>query len=169
VHLVWLVELFRDPVIAGEAKMRAPIRSLAAVATLLVAGSMVPNADAADPASPAPPQCLYRDAKYGLGATICVAPQFGQQCNKDSAWTDPTNKDPFDKVCASAKISVPGIPPAQCIYHDVKYAPGAIICVAPKVRQMCNIDGGWTTPSGDDNCKNAQTPAPTYPAAPASK
>lgn len=155
--------------------MRAPFRSLAAVTTLLVAGSMVPNADAADPAPaappapPAPPQCLYRDAKYGLGAVICVAPQFGQQCNKDSAWTDPTNKDPFDKVCASAKISVPGIPPAQCIYHDVKYAPGAIICVAPEYGQMCLPDGGWGVPSDFEGCKNAQVPAPTYSAAPASK
>ncbi len=146
--------------------MRGPFRSLAAVTTLMMAGSMVPNADAADPA---PPQCLFRDAKYGLGAVICLAPQFGQQCNKDGAWTDPTNKDPFDKVCASAKISVPGIPPAQCIYHDVKYAPGAIICVAPKNGQMCLTDGGWGVPSDFGGCNDAQIPAPTYPAAPASK
>jgi hypothetical protein len=151
--------------------MRALFKSLAAFATVLVAGSTVSYAAAAD-AAPAdaekkPPECVFRDAHYGPGAVICVAPQFGQQCT-NGAWTKPTSDDSFNKICASAQIPVPGIPAAQCLYHDVKYAPGAMICVAPRVAQICNTDGGWAPPEDFEHaCANAQIPAPTYPAAPA--
>lgn len=169
--------------------MRALFGSLAAVAVLLVAWLMAPDADAAESVPPAsgapaaaaapvdtgkpadagkpapPPQCLYRDAKYGLGAVICVAPKFGQQCDKDGKWTGPMNEE----ACAGAQIYVPGFPPAQCIYHDVKYAPNALICVAPSVGQVCGTDGVWSPVTGFGPCKNAPIPAPTYPAAPASK
>jgi hypothetical protein len=100
---------------------------------------------------------------------ICVAQAFGQQCHNDGTWEKPTNQDPIDKVCAGAKISVPGTPPAQCIYHDVKYAPGAVICVAPEFGQACSSDGVWGPASTefDKKCDKAQIPAPTYPTAPA--
>jgi hypothetical protein len=161
----------------AEAKMRVPFGSLAAFATFLVAGSIlvarstVSYAAAADTApgdtAQKVPECLYRDAHYGPGAVICVAPQFGQRCDKGT-WTKPTSEESFDKICASAKISVPGIPPAQCMYHDVKYAPGAMICVAPHFGLICNTDGGWNPAGGFEKaCANAQIPAPTYPAAPA--
>lgn len=159
-----------DPVISGEAKMRAPFRSLSAFATLLVAGWMVPDGAVADPPpgdTGKPSQCLYGDAKYGLGAVICVAPQFGQQCGKDSKWDPPTKEAPFDTICARARASVPGVPPAQCIYHDVKYAPDAMICVAPGYMQICGTAGVWSPAAPFGPCENAQIPAPTYPAAPA--
>jgi len=153
--------------------MRATFFCLAAFATLLVAGSMVPDADAADPA-PADTgkssQCLYGDAKYGLGAVICVAPGFGQICGDKDTWGKPTSGDPFDRICARAQTSVPGVPPAQCIYHDVKYGPNARICVAPGSAQICGVDGTWGPAiSNVKECDNAQVPAPTYPAPPASK
>jgi hypothetical protein len=172
----------------AEAKMWTPSRSLAAFATLflvafatlLMEGSMVAYAAAAEaapgdtsppkpPEPPKPSQCLYGDAKYGQGAVICVAPQFGQQCGKDSKWDSPTKEAPFDTICAGARASVPGVPPAQCIYHDVKYAPDAMICVAPSYMQICGNAGVWSPAVRFDPCKNAQIPAPTYPAAPAAK
>jgi hypothetical protein len=168
-----------------EAKMWTPSRSLAAFAvlplvafaTLLMEGSMVAYAVAADDApgdkSKKPPECEYRDAKYGEGAMICVAPGFAQICGDKSKWGDPTQAAPYDKVCASAKISVPGAPPVQCLYHDVKYVPGSKICVGPYYGLACTDDGKWV-PEPDDtgfkiSCANAQIPAPTYPAAPAGK
>lgn len=149
--------------------MRAPFRISATCATLFVAGSMASYAAAAD-AEKKVSECQYRDAHYGPGAVICVAPGFGQECDDKSTWTKPTSADSLDKICASAKIPVPGLPPAQCIYHDVKYAPGALICVAPNFGQICNADGGWNPiASFERPCANAQIPAPTYPAAPATK
>ncbi|MGA2793786.1 MAG: hypothetical protein ABSE69_09655 [Roseiarcus sp.] len=142
-------------------------RASAAFATLLMARSMVAEAGAVDAGPTKPPLCSYRDANYGPNAVICVAPEFGQTCGKDGTWLPPAS----EKACANAQIPVPGIPPAQCMYHDVKYSPNAVICVAPRFGQICNTDGVWkpATDGGgfDKACANAQIPAPTYPAAPA--
>jgi hypothetical protein len=169
----------------AEAKMRTPSRSLAAFAalflvafaTLLMEGSVAAYAAGADDApgdkSKKPSECEYRDAKYGEGAMICVAQGFAQICGDKSKWSDPTQAAPYDKVCANAKISVPGAPPVQCLYHDVKYAVGAKICVGPYYGLACIADGEWVpepdTTGFKKSCANAQIPAPTYPAAPAGK
>jgi hypothetical protein len=175
----------------AEAKMRTPSRSLAAFAalllvafaTLLMEGSVAAYAAGADaapgdtsppkpPKPPKPSECQYRDAKYGEGAMICVAPGFAQICDDKSKWSDPTQAAPYHEVCAHAQISVPGTPTVQCLYHDVKYVPGAKICVGPKYGLLCSPDGVWTTDldaSFEDACAKAQIPAPTYPAAPAGK
>src|ERR1700688_3990241 len=123
--------------------MRAPLRSFAAFVTLLVVGPTVSYPAPADTAKSST-ECMYRDAKYGPGAVICVAPAFGQQCADSGKWSDPASKDPFDKMCAGAKIEVPGTPQVQCLYHNVKYTPGARICVAPKFGMTCGSDGGWS-------------------------
>ena len=141
--------------------MRAPFRSLAAFATLLVASSMVPDADAADPApaaaDPAPAdkgkapadtgkssQCSYGGLAYGDGAVICVAPKFGQKCDDKGKWGAPrrTNIRSTHYV-RGRQIPFPVFLRIQCTYHDVKYSPGANICVAPKLEQKCRTDGGW--------------------------
>jgi hypothetical protein len=142
--------------------MRAPFFSLAALATLLLAGSVAPDADAAD----SPPSCSYGGLPYGNGAVICVAPKFGQKCDDKGKWGDPMNEHPFDTLCARAPDSVPGVPPIQCTYHDVKYSPGAKICVAPKFEQTCRTDGGWDSVASVDACTNAQIPTPTGAAPP---
>jgi hypothetical protein len=150
--------------------MRAPLITLAAFSILSMAPIGAKAAAAAD--ASAPPECIFRDAHYGLGAVICVAPQFGQLCQPDG-WSLPTGDKGLDKTCAGAQIPVPGVPPPQCIYHDVKYTPGAIICVAPHFGQTCTDNGAWSlataTNDFDKACANAQIPAPTYPAAPAAK
>ena len=93
---------------------------------------------------------------------ICVAPGYAQVCDKD-AWKAPAKDD----VCAKAEVAVPGTFLNQCIYHDVRYAVGAKICVGPNFGLTCKNDG-WT--DGDHNlhktCEHAQIPAPTYPASP---
>jgi hypothetical protein len=142
--------------------MRGPFRSLDALAVVLVSASMMSYAVAADPS---PSQCLYRDAHYGQGAIICLAPNVAQQCGPDSKWDPPAGQS----SCANAQISVPGMPPNQCIYHDVKYATGARICVGPRLGMGCAENGSWVLDKDiADACKNAQIPAPTYPASPAS-
>jgi hypothetical protein len=168
----------------AEAKMRTPSRSLAAFAalllvafaTLLMEGSVAAYAAGADAApgdkSKKPSECEYRDAKYGEGAMICVAQGFAQICGDKSKWGDPTQAAPYNAVCEHAQISVPGTPTVQCLYHDVKYVPGAKICVGPKYGLLCSPDGVWTTDldaSFESACDKAQIPAPTYPAAPAAK
>jgi hypothetical protein len=133
----------------------------AGIATLLGASSMVaegaapPDAVSAATAS----LCTYRDAHYSFGALICVAPNLRQICESDNKWGLPTS----EPACASAQIPVPGaLPPAQCIYHDVKYAVGAAICVAPSYAQQCQENGSWLKfPELNTACKNAQIPVPT--------
>jgi hypothetical protein len=165
----------------AEAKMWTPSRILVAFvvlflvafATLLTEGPMVAYAAGDDDGSgdtkkKKTPECEYRDAKYGEGATICVAPGFAQICGEKSKWGEPTPT----AVCANAKVSVPGAPPVQCLYHDVKYVPGSKICIGPSYGLACTQDGEWTTDLDariKTVCAAAQIPAPTYPAAPASK
>jgi hypothetical protein len=172
VDLVWLVDQHFDQGHTGEEKMRVPFRSLAAFAALLMAGSIVPYAAADDtPPKKDVPECLYRDAHYGLGAVICVALQFGQQCGEGGKWELPTDKNDFSKVCAKAQTPIPGILPVQCIYHDVNYALGAIICVGPRYGLKCESNSEWKKPkdSGtlEEVCRNAQIPSPISSAAPA--
>jgi len=73
-------------------------------------------------------------------------------------------------VVAAAAGDVP--PPATptCTYHDVKYSPGALICLAPQSMQKCNDKGVWeqSTEGGDfkQACAKGQIPAPGAPANP---
>jgi hypothetical protein len=146
--------------------MQAPFRFLVVLAVLLHVGSIVSCAAAADSANAAT-GCLYRDAHYGTNAVICVAPGFAQLCDKDNTWKPPAKDPPYNEVCANAKISIPGTPPAQCTYHDVKYAIGATICVGPNFGLSCNDNGSWDRdPNLKKACDHAQIPAPTYPASP---
>jgi hypothetical protein len=133
--------------------MRGPFKSLDTLAVVLMSMMSSAAADAV------PSQCLYRDAHYGQGAFICVAPNMAQQCGPDSKWDPPASQS----ACANAQISIPG----QCIYHDVKYATGARICVGPRLGMSCTDNGSWVSDKDiADACKNAQIPAPTYPASP---
>jgi hypothetical protein len=158
--------------------MLAPFSASLAFATLLLAGPTASEAAATD-AAPAqatkPTPCTYRDANYGINAVICVAPHFGQVCGDGGKWSDPTGDHNLKDACANAQIPVPGIPPPQCMYHDVKYAPNGIICVGPHFGQTCNIDGGWSAINGgkhpggeifNEVCANAQIPLPILPAPP---
>ncbi len=144
--------------------MRILFRILVAFAALLLAGSMVPYAAAADPA---PSKCSHRDINYGQGEFICVAPGYAQVCDTGNTWKAPENNAPYKDLCDKAARTVD--PPAQCIYHDVKYTPGASICVGKNFPLKCSADGSWTTDDYNvpEKCKNAQIPSPTYPAAPA--
>ena len=90
-----------------------------------------------------------------------------QRCNKDSAWELFTGDGDFKEACAKGQIPAPGAPatpPGQCAYHDVQYAPGAVICVAPSLALTCGTgkDGVSATSAAADNraCANAQIPAP---------
>jgi hypothetical protein len=147
-------------------------KTSAAIAALLVARSITAQAAPTD-AVPTTPVCTYRDAHYGPGALICVAPKVGQICGDDGHWVTPTQS--FREACANAQIPVPGAPtpapapassssPTQCKYHDVTYAEGAMICVAPRFGQTCTSNGSWSPFSSDKDfktaCENAQIPAP---------
>jgi hypothetical protein len=147
--------------------MRPSFRGLLAFSVFFTAIA-APFAARADTASAEPGKaadCLYRDAHYGNGAVICVAPQYGQRCT-NGVWSTPIHDEGFDKMCAGAQIAVPGVPAAQCLYHDFKYAPGAMICVAPHIGLTCNPDGGWVPAANVERaCANAQIPNPaTQPA-----
>jgi hypothetical protein len=149
--------------------MRVPARSLASMAILLASGWIAPYAAPVAPAEndlqkKSPSECLFRDVRYGVGTVICVAPAYGQQCDENGRWKDPTNQAPIDKVCESAKIIVPG-DAAQCTYHDAKYSPGALICVGPRYGQICEKGGGWSA-TREEACLHAQIPAPAYPVTP---
>jgi len=123
-----------------------------------------------------PGQCSYHDVPYAPGAVICVASHFAQTCdkNKTGVWTEITNVGPSAEACENAPIPIPApataatsttIPPGLCTYHDVHYAPNAVICVAPAYSQTCGDHASWSAPKEDNHCKNAQTPAPTGAAA----
>jgi hypothetical protein len=150
--------------------MRVLFRFSATFSTLLLLAPTVAEAaaDSATAQSTKPTLCTYRDANYGLKAVICVARNYAQECDDKGSWGKPST----EPACAEAQIPVPGIPPAQCLYHDVKYGPNAVICVAPKFGQTCGDNGTWSpVTSGKDfaeACKNAQIPAPLNPTAPAS-
>jgi hypothetical protein len=157
--------------------MRVIFQVLAAFATLSLGAPMVVKA-ASGPDSP--PSCIYRDSHYGNNAVVCIAPGYGQICDANGKWGDPTNNDKIQQLCATAQIPVPGITPVQCIYHDVKYTEGSFICVAPYYGQSCGKNGMWEKEqiaaiprkeaSGKevfyDPCANAQVP--TWNPAPAS-
>jgi hypothetical protein len=142
--------------------MSAPFSVSLAVATMLLNGPRVAEAAAGDTAdgSNKPMLCTYRDAKYGPSAVICVAPHYGQTCGTDGKWLDVTNAGKIGDACANAQISVPGTPPTQCIYRDIKYAVGSIICVAPSFGQQCGDNGSWTNPGNalGKPCETAQIP-----------
>jgi hypothetical protein len=145
--------------------MRAPFSILVALAALLLAGSNVSYAAAADPAPP--PTCSHGGINYGQGEFVCVAPGYAQICGTNNTWKVPENDPPYNGLCAKA-------PPAQCIYHDVRYTTGASICVGPNYPMRCSENGSWgldqdARPNVKDSCKNAQIPSPTYPASPAGK
>jgi hypothetical protein len=149
--------------------MRAPFRILVAVAALLLAGSNVSYAAAAEPA---PSTCSHGGVNYGQGEFICVAPGYAQICDTNNTWKAPESHAPYDGLCA-AKATQIIVPPAQCIYHDVRYTTGASICVGPNYPMKCTEKGSWdldqrAPPNVKDLCKNAQIPSPTYPASPAS-
>jgi len=116
-------------------------------ATVLLTGPMVAAATA-DPVATQSTKstlCTYRDANYGLNAVICVAPKFGQVCEDGGKWSNPKSTENLDQACANAQIPAPGVPPAQCLYRDVKFALGSLICVAPHFAQECGDNGRWIT------------------------
>jgi hypothetical protein len=163
--------------------MRAPFSVSLAFATLLLGGPTVAEAAPTDPApAPAPPAkstlCTYRDATYGPSAVICIAPKYGLVCGESGAWGKPTGENNVIDACANAQIPVPGALPPQCIYHDVKYNVGSVICVAPYYGQSCSENGRWVKEvtvisrkeaSGKevfyDVCANAQVPIWNQPPA----
>jgi hypothetical protein len=147
-------------------------KASAAIATLLVARSIAAQSAPTD-AAPTTPACTYRDAHYGPGAMICVAPKLSQICGDDGQWAAPTLA--FREACANAQVPVPGAAtpasaaasssgPTLCTYHDVKYSEGSMICVAPRFGQTCISNGSWSAFSSDKDfktaCENAQIPAP---------
>jgi hypothetical protein len=146
--------------------MRVLCRILVNLAAFFLAGSMVPNANAADPP---PSKCSHRDINFGQGEFICVAPGYAQICDNNS-WKAPEKSTPYNDICAKFQVFVS---PSQCIYHDVKYTTGSIICVGPNFSIGCTENGIWALDQDtlkrskeDAACKNAQIPTPTYPAAP---
>jgi hypothetical protein len=144
-----------------EVEMRRIEGHLALIVSVVI--EMVPVATLADTPPPDPAkaqECLYRDSHYGNGAIVCVAPQYGQRCT-NGAWAPPTRDEGVDKICANAQVLVPGPTASQCLYHDAKYAPGALICAAPHTGLACNPDGGWSAAANlDKACANAQIPNP---------
>lgn len=158
------------------------------LSTVIVVASVTPlsRAAAADAPSWPPGTCVYRDLHYTNGTVICVAPHFGQTCNKDGVWDPPTNAAPLPNVaplqdvCASAQVptnpapSTPPPPAVACTYHSIQYSDGSTICVAPSRAQTCKKgldgkDGSWDPEVTNDECAKAQIPAPTGPPAPAGK
>jgi hypothetical protein len=123
-------------------RIRRQSLEASAALTLLIIRPLMIEAAVADP-SPAPALCIYRDANYGPNATICIAPGFGQRCIDGGQWSDPAADHGLKDACAGAQVSVPGAIPPQCIYHDVKYTAGSVICVAPNYGQSCSEKGSW--------------------------
>jgi hypothetical protein len=41
-----------------------------------------------DAAQPTPGLCVYRDAAYSAGATLCVTPTIRLTCQLDTRWTE---------------------------------------------------------------------------------
>ena len=148
--------------------MQVPSRILFASAVLLLASA---KPSYAAPDTP-PSSCSHRDINYGHGNYICVAPGYAQVCDTNNTWKTPEKDPPYDTLCAKA-VQVFD-PPAQCIYHDVKYSSGSSICVGPNFPMLCTETGSWikdveAAKIVKDVCPHAQIPSPTYPAAPASK
>lgn len=148
--------------------MHSIAKNLSVAAFILISGLFASRvalgASEDDPSKRAANGCLFRDSRYGAGMVICVGPSYGQECGEDGRWKDSTNQPPFDKICASAKTAIPG-EASQCTYHDVKYSPGALICVAPRYGQICDKAGSWSA-TREDACLHAQIPAPAYPVTP---
>jgi hypothetical protein len=173
--------------------MRLWAVALTAVSVLVCCQAAAPESPpspAAAPAvntpSPSTIVCTYNNMKYSRGSVICVGPHFGQQCSKDDdgkdgKWSDLSSGAPYNQACASrpnansgANTSSLPVPPFTCSYHDIKYSPGALICVGPSFGQKCtkadDNNGKWDDPRHEGACVNAPIPAPTAPPpAPAAK
>jgi hypothetical protein len=170
---------------AAEYFIKGKEMRLTGVSSILTALSLS-TAIAAD--APSWPQgtCVYRDLHYTNGTVICIAPHFGQICNKDGVWDVPNNARPLQELCETAQIptnpspSTPS-PAAMCTYHGVQYSVGSTICVAPHLAQRCELRIGtesrsvkevvqWSfvdhSPDSDlffKWCENAQIPNPAAP------
>ena len=145
-----------------QAEMAPPFRKVCAYAPLPNPGTP------AACSTPALIECLYHDKKYAPGAVICVGPKFGQSCESNGSWKDVPDRT----ACANTPIPTSAeaatsttTPPGLCTYHDVHYAFGAVICVAPEYGQRCKEGGEWGEVTQANRfgkaCKNAQIPAPT--------
>lgn len=56
---------------------------------------------------------------------------------------------PFVASLSSATAAdLPSWPPGTCVYRDLHYTNGTVICVAPHFGQMCK-DGVWTPPTNE--------------------
>jgi len=130
------------------------MRLIAFHSMMIIAACLSPATAADAPSWPAN-ACIYRDLHYTGGTVVCVAPHFGQICNKDGGWDPPTNAAPIQEACASAQIPTnpaPSTPPptAMCTYHGVQYSVGSTICVAPSLAQRCTPANGTEGRSGKE-------------------
>jgi hypothetical protein len=64
----------------------------------------------------------------------------------------------------------PSWPPGTCVYRDLHYTNGTVICVGPHFGQTCNKDGIWDPPTNakplQDVCEKAQIPTNPAPSTP---
>jgi hypothetical protein len=158
------------------------MRLSALISNVIVVVSFASESQSAAADAPSWPSgtCVSRDLHYTTGTVICIAPHFGQICNKEGVWDPPTNAAPLQDVCATAQIPTnptPSTPPpaASCTYLGTQSSAGSAFCIAPKLAQRCELsgkDGHWILVPDEPfhtACANAQIAVPTGPPAPAGK
>lgn len=134
------------------------MRLSALIPTVVVVVSFASESQSAAADAPSWPSgtCVSRDVHYTTGNVICIAPHFGQICNKEGVWDPPTNAAPLQDVCATAQIPTnpaPSTPPPSpaCTYLGIQYSLGSTFCVAPHLAQKCVLSSDIQSRSDIDS------------------
>jgi hypothetical protein len=145
------------------------MRLSALISNVIVVVSFASESQSAAADAPSWPSgtCVSRDLHYTTGTVICIAPHFGQICNKEGVWDPPTNAAPLQDVCATAQIPTnptPSTPPpaASCTYLGTQSSAGSAFCmrqrwpldyrarrtISHRMRKRSNCCPNWASRAG---------------------